>query len=44
VVEQQFGEFPTWTQAHNCACKLNEGLDLLSIEIFPASASAPLSS
>jgi hypothetical protein len=28
LVEQQFGEFPTWTQAHNCACKLNEGLDL----------------
>lgn len=28
VVEQQFGEFPTWTQANNFASKLNEGLDL----------------
>lgn len=28
VVEQQFGEFKTWTQAHNFASKLNEGLDL----------------
>ncbi len=28
VVEQQFGEFPSWTQAHSCATKLNEGLDL----------------
>lgn len=28
VVEQQFGEFPTWTQAQNFAAKLNEGLDL----------------
>ena len=33
VVEQQFGEFPTWTQAHNCACKLNEGLDLDPLEV-----------
>src|SRR5215472_1738012 len=28
VVEQQFGEFQTWTQAQNFATKLNEGLDL----------------
>jgi hypothetical protein len=28
VVEQQFGPFPTWTQANECACKLNEGLAL----------------
>lgn len=28
LVEQQFGEFPTWTQAQNFASKLNEGLDL----------------
>ena|SRR5215472_4932359 len=28
VVEQQFGEFSTWTQAQNFAAKLNEGLDL----------------
>lgn len=28
VVEQQFGEFETWTQARNFAAKLNEGLDL----------------
>lgn len=32
VVEQQFGEFKTWTQAHNFASKLNEGLDLDSHE------------
>ena len=28
IVEQQFGEFKTWTQAQNFASKLNEGLDL----------------
>ena len=28
VVEQQFGEFQTWTQAQAFAIKLNEGLDL----------------
>lgn len=28
VVEQQFGEFKTWTQAQCFATKLNEGLDL----------------
>jgi len=28
VVEQQFGEFPTSTEALNCTIKLNEGLDL----------------
>lgn len=28
VVEQQFGEFASWTQAQNFAAKLNEGLDL----------------
>ena len=28
LVEQQFGEYPTWTQAQNCATKLNEGLGL----------------
>ena len=28
VVEQQFGEFKTWTQAQSFATKLNEGLDL----------------
>lgn len=28
VVEQQFGKFPSWTQAHAFATKLNEGLDL----------------
>jgi len=28
LVEQQFGEFPTWTQAQNCATRLNEGLGL----------------
>jgi hypothetical protein len=28
VVEQQFGQFHTWTQANTCADKLNEGLGL----------------
>lgn len=32
VVEQQFGEFKTWTQAHACASKLNEGLNLDPLE------------
>ncbi|HKW65180.1 MAG TPA: hypothetical protein VJN89_21680 [Candidatus Acidoferrum sp.] len=32
VVEQQFGEFRTWTQAQNFASKLNEGLDLDPLE------------
>jgi len=31
VVEQQFGEFRSWTQAQNFASKLNEGLDLDSL-------------
>lgn len=33
VVEQQFGEFHTWTQAQNCATKLNEGLDLDPLDV-----------
>ena len=33
AVEQQFGEFKTWTQAHNFATKLNEGLDLDPLEV-----------
>lgn len=33
VVEQQFGEFPTWTQAQNCATKLNDGLDLDPLDV-----------
>ena len=33
VVEQQFGEFPTWTQAHAFASKLNEGLGLDPLEV-----------
>jgi hypothetical protein len=28
IVEQQFGQFPTWTQANACAGRLNEGLGL----------------
>lgn len=28
AVEQQFGVFPTWTQANDFAQKLNQGLDL----------------
>jgi len=33
AVEQQFGEFRTWTQANNFATKLNEGLDLDPLEV-----------
>lgn len=33
AVEQQFGEFPTWTQAQNFATKLNEGLGLDPLEV-----------
>lgn len=33
IVEQQFGEFSTWTQAHNFASKLNDGLELGSYEV-----------
>lgn len=33
VVEQQFGEFRSWTQAHNFASKLNEGLDLDYLQV-----------
>jgi len=28
IIEQQFGEFPSWTQAQTFAGRLNEGLDL----------------
>lgn len=33
VVEQQFGEFPTWTQANAFAAKLNQGLDLDPLDV-----------
>lgn len=33
VVEQQFGQFYTWTQAQNFAAKLNEGLNLDTLEV-----------
>lgn len=33
VVEQQFGEFKTWTQAHAFSTKLNEGLYLDPLEV-----------
>lgn len=33
IVEQQFGQFPTWTQANACASKLNEGLDLHPLDV-----------
>ena len=33
LVEQQFGEFPTWTQAQNCATKLNDGLSLDPLDV-----------
>lgn len=32
IVEQQFGEFPSWTGAQNFATKLNEGLGLDPLE------------
>lgn len=33
VVEQQFGEFATWTQAHAFAANLNAGLELDAIDV-----------
>jgi hypothetical protein len=33
IVEQQFGEFATWTQAHAFATSLNAGLELDAIEV-----------
>lgn len=33
IVEQQFGEFPSWTQAHAFASKLNEGLYLDPLDV-----------
>ncbi|HKW65179.1 MAG TPA: hypothetical protein VJN89_21675 [Candidatus Acidoferrum sp.] len=33
IVEPQFGEFQSWTQAQNFAAKLNEGLDLAPFEV-----------
>lgn len=33
IIEQQFGEFKTWTQAQNFASKLNQGLDLAPEEV-----------
>lgn len=33
AVEQQFGEFPTWTQALGYADKLNQGLDLDLLDV-----------
>lgn len=33
IIESQFGEFPTWTQAMDFANKLNQGLDLNPHEV-----------
>jgi len=33
VVEQQFGQFASWTQAHAFATKLNEGLELDAVDV-----------
>lgn len=33
LVEQQFGDFLTWTQAQNCATRLNEGLGLDPLDV-----------
>lgn len=32
VVDQEFGEFETWTQANTFAARLNDGLDILPAE------------
>src|SRR5215471_3000668 len=44
AVEQQFGEFRTWTQAHNFAAKLNEGLDLDPVDVRQIVTSSLLAS
>ena len=44
VVEQQFGEFKTWTQAQNFAAKLNEGLGLDLLEVRQIVTSSLLAS
>jgi hypothetical protein len=33
VVDQEFGQFQTWTQANAFAARLNEGLEIDSIEV-----------
>ena len=33
IVDQEFGEFETWTQANAFAARLNEGLDLDPVEV-----------
>src|SRR5215469_3729718 len=43
VVEQQFGEFATWTQANAFAAKLNEGLDLDPLDVRQIVTSSLLS-
>ena len=44
VIEQQFGEFRTWTQAHSFATKLNEGLDLDPLQVRQIVTSSLLAS
>lgn len=44
VVEQQFGEFKSWTQAQSFAAKLNEGLNLDPFEVRQIVTSSLLAS
>ncbi|HKV23017.1 MAG TPA: hypothetical protein VJN93_00350 [Candidatus Acidoferrum sp.] len=42
LIEQQFGEFDSWAQAHAFALKLNEGLDLDQVDVQQIVASSYL--
>jgi hypothetical protein len=42
IVEQEFGEFETWTQANTFAARLNEGLEISPIEAEQLIASSIL--
>lgn len=44
IVDQQFGEFPTWTQASTFAAKLNEGLELDPLDVREIITSSILAS
>jgi len=44
IVEQEFGIFATWTQAYSFARKLNEGLDIGSLDVQQIVTSAILAS
>ena len=44
IVEQEFGEFATWTEANEFARKLNEGFDLAPEDVRQIVTSAFLTS